>query len=161
MPSFQVGFVGSNPTWGSSPRGEVDITRPCEGRVSGSSPDGDTNPYSSAVGHCGRGRRSGVRVLLRILASVAQLHRASGFEPEGRRLESCQGYQKGWPSGLRRQFAKLLTDNTVRGFESLILRQPDIGCQASCKRDGAGSNPASGPIPHCVMVARVAVNHLV
>ena len=78
MPSFQVGFVGSNPTWGSSPRGEVDITRPCEGRITGSSPVEDTIPYSSAVGHCGCGHRSGVRVLLRILFRIAQWQSAGG-----------------------------------------------------------------------------------
>ena len=40
--------------------------------------------------------------------------------------------KEGWPSGLRRRFAKPVQDNPYRGFESRLLRKQTEFCQKFC-----------------------------
>ena len=51
---------------------------------------------SRGYGHETRGKGDilvGIRLLYVLFAPLAQLNRASGYEPGGRRFESCTGYK--------------------------------------------------------------------
>lgn len=105
-----AGSAGSNPVPGTQhdpgPVAHLVEHPSCTRKVVGSSPIGSTHgdvAPPSRRGPAGRGaslitRRAQVRTLPARPCLCSSVERASGYEPEGRRFDSCQGYARMPPS---------------------------------------------------------------
>src|SRR6185437_9910728 len=67
--------------------------------------------------------RQGGRVRVPLCAPVAQLDRASGYEPEGRMFESCRAHHllTRYNEFLFQRFRPRLTASCVNSFQSMVL----------------------------------------